>query len=156
MPATYPLTLYYDASCPLCAAEMHALLQRDAHGRLRLVDCSPPGFDGAPAGCTQAELMRLMHAQTADGRVLVGVPAFEAAYAAVGRQRVARALRHPLLGRLARALYPHLARWLFARAPAQPLQEAQAHAARHASQRCGPGDACRLDESGAPRQPSPK
>ena len=166
MPATYPLTLYYDASCPLCAAEMHALLQRDAHGRLRLVDCSPPGFDGAPAGCTQAELMRLMHAQTADGRVLVGVPAFEAAYAAVGRHRVASALRHPLLGRLARALYPHLARhrqrlprwlarWLFARTPAQPLQEAQAHAARHASQRCGPGDACRLDES-TPQRPSSK
>ena len=48
-----------------------------------------------------------------------------------------------------------LARWLFARPPAQPLQEAQAHAARHASQRCGPGDACRLDES-TPQRPSSK
>ena len=36
----YPLTIYYDASCPLCAAEMHALRDEDHACRLRLVDCS--------------------------------------------------------------------------------------------------------------------
>ncbi|MDO5290765.1 MAG: DUF393 domain-containing protein [Pseudomonadota bacterium] len=109
-PATYPLTLFYDASCPLCAAEMGALKQRDAQDLLRLVDCSAPGFDGAPAGCAPADLMRLLHAQTADGRVLVGVPAFEAAYAAVGQRTVVAALRLPGLRALAQWLYPHLAR----------------------------------------------
>lgn len=106
----YPLTLYYDASCPLCAAEMGALKRRDAQDRLRLVDCSAPGFDGAPAGCTSADLLRLLHAQTADGRVLVGVPAFEAAYAAVGQHAFVTTLRLPGIRTLAEWLYPHLAR----------------------------------------------
>ena len=110
MSATWPLTLYYDASCPLCAAEMDNLKLRDRHDRLRLVDCSPPDFNDSPAGCTRAELMALMHAQTADGQVLRGVAAFELAYAAVGLETVARLLRAPVLRPLAEWLYPHIAR----------------------------------------------
>jgi predicted DCC family thiol-disulfide oxidoreductase YuxK len=44
-PTDYPLTIYYDASCPLCATEMHALKRNDAAGVLELVDCSAPEFD---------------------------------------------------------------------------------------------------------------
>ena len=40
-PATYPLTVYFDATCPLCTAEMGAMQARDSAKRLRLVDCSP-------------------------------------------------------------------------------------------------------------------
>lgn len=40
-----PLTVDYDASCPLCRAEMEAMKARDARDVLRLVDCSSPGFD---------------------------------------------------------------------------------------------------------------
>ena len=38
-PITFPLTVFYDASCPLCASEMHALAARDREARLVLVDC---------------------------------------------------------------------------------------------------------------------
>ena len=37
-----PLTVYYDKSCPMCAAEMHVIEELDWRGRLKLVDCSAP------------------------------------------------------------------------------------------------------------------
>lgn len=100
----YPLTVFYDASCPLCVREMEALRARDRHGRLELVDCSAADFDDEgllAEGITREKLMRLLHVRDAHGRWLVGVAGLEAAYRAVGRERVAglwgsRRL-HPLL-----------------------------------------------------------
>ena len=89
----YPLTIYYDASCPLCAEEMHAFKQHDIRERLRLVDCSVPGFgdaDTRDAGLEQRNLMRRIHARDASGRWLDGVAVFEVAYRAVGIESVAR------------------------------------------------------------------
>ena len=48
---TFPLTVYYDASCALCRSEIETLKARDTMNALRLVDCSSPAFDGrAEAG----------------------------------------------------------------------------------------------------------
>jgi predicted DCC family thiol-disulfide oxidoreductase YuxK len=43
------MTIYYDASCPICATEMAAIKMRDVNQRLELVDCSMPTFDDAEA-----------------------------------------------------------------------------------------------------------
>jgi predicted DCC family thiol-disulfide oxidoreductase YuxK len=86
-PLRYPLTIYYDASCPLCTAEMHTLLRHDAAGELRLIDCSAANFsdaETAAAGITQAAMMRRIHARDASGRWLQGIAVFEAAYRSVG------------------------------------------------------------------------
>ncbi|MDO5623601.1 MAG: DUF393 domain-containing protein [Pseudomonadota bacterium] len=159
MPSPYPLTLYYDASCPLCAAEMHNLRLRDVDSRLRFVDASASGFADAPEGVTTPELMALMHARTADGQVLRGVPAFELAYAAVGLHGVARLLRAPWLRPALDRLYPFVARHrqrlprvlthlLFGRA----LRRAAAQAA---ARRCDAASGCAFnpsnDGAGAPR-----
>ena len=83
----YPLTLYFDDSCPLCRAEMAAITRNDQAGRIRLVDCSAPDFDDADcraAGIATRELMHRLHARDAQGRWAVGVPAVAAAYRAVG------------------------------------------------------------------------
>ncbi len=77
----YPLTAYFDAGCPLCAAEMAAMKARDRAGQLRLIDCSPPGFAGGPA--PREALMTAMHAVDAAGRTYVGVAAVRACRAAV-------------------------------------------------------------------------
>lgn len=82
MPAAYPITLYYDATCPICVAEMGSLKARDSAGRIVLVDCSPPDFTGGPA--PRATLMKAMHLRDAAGRVFSGVRAIRLARAAAG------------------------------------------------------------------------
>ncbi len=55
----WPLRIYYDRSCPLCAHEMHALLAHDRLGNLQLVDSSASDFsdaDAQAAGITAADL----------------------------------------------------------------------------------------------------
>jgi predicted DCC family thiol-disulfide oxidoreductase YuxK len=89
----YPLTVFYDASCPMCANEMHALKERDRDARLDLIDCSARDFDDAVlagTGITGADLMTRIHARDAHGRWLVALDAIEAAYQAAGLERAAR------------------------------------------------------------------
>jgi predicted DCC family thiol-disulfide oxidoreductase YuxK len=88
-PRSFPLTLLYDASCPVCAMEMHALRARDlaAHGQapwLRLVDISAPGFDPAPYGASLQETNALIHAARPDGSIVIGLEALRLAYSAAG------------------------------------------------------------------------
>jgi predicted DCC family thiol-disulfide oxidoreductase YuxK len=112
-PVRYPLTVFYDASCPLCAREMAVLLALDRHHRLELVDCSAPDFDdeGLRAeGITCEKLMRLIHVRDAHGQWLVGVAGLEAAYRAVGRERTAKLWGSRYLHPVLRPLYAWVAR----------------------------------------------
>jgi predicted DCC family thiol-disulfide oxidoreductase YuxK len=112
-PLRYPLTVFYDASCPMCATEMHALRERDRHGHLELVDCSAPDFDdeGLRAeGITKERLMALIHARDAHGRWLVGIDCFEAAYRAVGLEARARIWGDRQLRPVLDRAYPWIAR----------------------------------------------
>jgi predicted DCC family thiol-disulfide oxidoreductase YuxK len=114
----WPLTLYVDDACPLCHAEMAGLAARDRGGCLRMVDCSPAGFhdaDTLAAGYTQEALLRRIHARDAQGRWLVGIPVFAAAYEAAGIRWFARLLRLRALRPLwepGYALFVRNRRWL--------------------------------------------
>jgi predicted DCC family thiol-disulfide oxidoreductase YuxK len=112
-PLRYPLTVFYDASCPMCASEMHALRDRDRHGHLELVDCSAPEFDdeGLRAeGITKTKLMALIHARDAHGHWLVGIDCFEAVYRAVGLEARARIWGDRQLRPVLDRAYPWIAR----------------------------------------------
>lgn len=144
MTAIWPLVIYYDASCPLCREEMHALKAHDGEHRLALVDASAPGFTDpelANANIGQDALMRLIHARDAAGQWFIGVPVFEQAFGAVGLHQVAALWGHPRLRPLWDRLYPWLARfrgplsciglnraygWLVGRAAARAQRQAQA------------------------------
>jgi predicted DCC family thiol-disulfide oxidoreductase YuxK len=109
---TYPLTVYYDASCPLCRSEMEALKARDADDVLRLVDCSAPAFDEAPCaaeGVTRPMLMARIHARDAGGRWLSGVDVFAAVYRVAGFTILARLYESRPLRPLFDRLYPWIA-----------------------------------------------
>jgi predicted DCC family thiol-disulfide oxidoreductase YuxK len=110
---TFPLTLYYDASCPACRSEMHALKACDRHDRLILVDCSSAGFSdasAAAAGVTREAMLGAMHARDADGRWLTGVAVFAHAYAVAGLPMAARLWGHPRLQPVWARAYPWIAR----------------------------------------------
>ena len=90
-----PLTVYYDASCPVCASEIGALAHVSGGGSLRLVDCSHKEFDDtlfSADGISRDCLMSRLHARDADGRWLVAMDAYEAMYGAAGFAGIARVL----------------------------------------------------------------
>ena len=112
-PLRYPLTVFYDASCPLCVSEMHSLRELDKAGRIELVDCSAREFsdEGLRAqGITRASLMERIHARDAYGRWLVGMDAFEAVYRAAGLEAAARLWANPRWRPTFERLYPWIAR----------------------------------------------
>jgi len=108
----YPLTIYYDASCPLCAEEMHALKKYDMRDRLLLIDCSENDFSDdhtRQASISKETLMRRIHARDADGHWLDGVAVFETAYRAAGIESVARLWGDSRLRSLWDRAYPWVA-----------------------------------------------
>lgn len=112
-PVQYPLTVFYDASCPMCASEMHALKARDSESRLALVDCSAPQFDEDALlgdGIRRRDLMQLLHARDAHGRWFVGVEVFELAYGAAGLTALSRFWGSARLRPWLLRIYPWVAR----------------------------------------------
>lgn len=146
--AIYPLTLYYESACAMCNGEMSNLMLRNTEGKLRFVDVSAADFDGPPPGTTLDDLLELIHAQTADGRVLRGVEVFRLAYRAVGLGWLVEPTSWPVLGPLADRLYPIVARnrHRVPRFVSHLLFETAVRRAaeRAALRRCEPGQACKL------------
>lgn len=104
----YPLTVYFDASCAICSAEMSNMKARDAAGRLQLVDCSPVAFNSGPA--PRDALMAAIHVSDAQGQLFVGVPAIRICRTAVGWSSGSFLLDLPLIAPLADRAYALLAR----------------------------------------------
>ncbi|MBK5276290.1 MAG: DUF393 domain-containing protein [Desulfuromonadales bacterium] len=78
----FPLQIFYDGSCSVCANEVERYVRKDQDGRLILVDISAPEFDPAALGFTLAEFMYQMHAIDRNGRVFRGIDAFWAIWQA--------------------------------------------------------------------------
>jgi predicted DCC family thiol-disulfide oxidoreductase YuxK len=106
----FPLTVFYDAACPVCALEMDSLRRRDRCGRLNLVDMSAPGFDARRHGLGHDNLDAVIHALRPDGTVLRGMEVLRSAYAAAGLGWLLQATRWPLLKPAFDAAYRGFAR----------------------------------------------
>ncbi len=106
----YPLTIYYDASCPLCAAEMHTIKETDFENKLILVDCSSELFN-EPAFCptNKETMMERIHAQDAAGKWIKGVDVFAAAYSAAGFNKLSKFWGNATLRPLLSRAYPIIA-----------------------------------------------
>lgn len=107
---TYPLTIYYDAACPICASEMHTLKETDTHNKLILVDCSADSFN-EPASCpvNRAAMMARIHAVDAKGQWIKGVDVFAIAYTASGFKTLGKIWGSKTLNPLLSRAYPWIA-----------------------------------------------
>ena len=110
----YPLTIFFDGSCPLCRREIALLTQFDDQQQLRVVDCSASDF--APIeGHARDAMMALIHARDAGGTWLIGAPVFAAAYSATGFASIASLWGSKRLQPMWRVVYPWIAKnrmWL--------------------------------------------
>lgn len=114
----WPLTLYYDGNCPLCAREILVLRRRASPRQLQLVDIAASDFDPTPLGMNLAQLQERLHARFADGSWVTGLDATFWSWCAAGLGGWAAPLRWPLLRPLLEPAYrlfcrlrPHL-HWL--------------------------------------------
>lgn len=114
----WPLTLYYDGDCPLCAREIQVLRKRASRERLTLVDISQSDFEVETTGHSKETLQNRLHAHFADGQWVTGLDATLWSWRAAGLDRWAAPLTWPVLRpvlelgyRLFCRLRPHLT-WL--------------------------------------------
>ena len=105
----YPLTIFFDGSCPLCTREIALLTQFDDQQQLRVVDCSAADFSPVEGHAREA-MMALIHARDAAGKWLIGAPVFAAAYRATGFASIASLWGNPRLQPMWRVVYPWIAR----------------------------------------------
>jgi predicted DCC family thiol-disulfide oxidoreductase YuxK len=104
----YPLTIYFDGSCPLCTREIALLTKFDEQQLLQMVDCSATDF--APIdGYAREAMMALIHARDAAGAWLIGAPVFAAAYRATGFASIASLWGSRRLQPMWRVVYPWIA-----------------------------------------------
>jgi predicted DCC family thiol-disulfide oxidoreductase YuxK len=78
----FPLRIFYDGACSVCATEIERYGRMDRDGRLVPVDVSALGFDPVPFGISRDEFMYQLHAIDENGRVFRGVEAFWAIWQA--------------------------------------------------------------------------
>lgn len=113
-PPVFPLAIYYDGSCAICAGEMQVYRRRNREGRLVFVDISDPAFDPDSIGSSRTALMYELHAIDRTGTVFRGVQAFGAiwqAFPGTTRYRFLAALvASPLVAPLAGLVYRSFAR----------------------------------------------
>ncbi|WP_183360868.1 thiol-disulfide oxidoreductase DCC family protein [Geomonas limicola] len=109
----FPLKVFYDGACIVCATEIGHYLRKDHGEKLVAIDISSPDFDPAPYHISFGDFMRSMHAIDRDGQVFQGVDSFWAIWQAFPASTLygvmGRVIQLPLVNWLARIGY-----WLFA------------------------------------------
>jgi len=110
----FPLLVFYDGACSVCAREIEHYLQQDHGGRLRAVDISAADFDAESYHIPLARFMFELHAIDGAGTVYSGVNAFRAiwqAYPTLSVYRImGRFISLPLINQVAKLCYRAFAR----------------------------------------------
>ncbi len=74
------LTLFYDAACPLCRAEIQFLSARNQQELLAFIDINSERYQPLVVGVSCEQALTAMYGQYADGVLISGVEVFSAAY----------------------------------------------------------------------------
>jgi predicted DCC family thiol-disulfide oxidoreductase YuxK len=110
----FPLKVFYDGACIVCATEIEHYLKKDHGQKLVAIDISSPDFDPAPYRIPIADFMHQLHAIDQDDQVFRGVDSFWAIWQAFPASTIygfmGRIIQFPAIKTIARIGY-----WLFAR-----------------------------------------
>jgi len=110
----FPLLIFYDGSCSVCASEIEYYGGLNHEGRLLMVDISAPDFDPEAYGITLAEFMYQLYAIDQAGNVYCGVEAFWAIWQAFPASTLfgfmGKTIRLPGINLIARICYKGFAR----------------------------------------------
>ncbi len=110
MNINYPLTIYYDASCPMCRSEMETLKETDSDNKLILIDCSNTDL-AIPDSCpvTREAMMERIQAVDANGKWINSTDVFAEAYSAGGFKRLGKLWGSKTLNPIFKRAYPWIA-----------------------------------------------
>jgi len=110
----WPLTVYYDGGCIVCATEIAHYRRLEHAGRLHFVDISAPGFRAEDHGLSLDQFRSRMQVRDAEGAFRSGVEAFVALWQALPGKRyrkLAQLVQLPVLRKLAGWGYTLFARY---------------------------------------------
>ena len=105
----FPIRVFYDGSCSVCAAEIGHYLRQDHGGKLLAVDISAQDFDPEPYLIPLEAFMYELHVIDQRGEVYRGVEAFWAIWQAFPTSTIygvmGAVIRMPVVNPVARLLY---------------------------------------------------
>lgn len=104
------LTIFYDGDCPLCSLEMRHLKAVDRHNKIELENIREADFFARFPEIDYAQAVKVLHARTADDRLLTGLEVTERAWTLVGFGPLLGALRCTLTRPLLDRAYDRFAR----------------------------------------------
>ena len=108
--ATWTVEVFYDGDCPLCMREIHMLMRRDVHHRIRFTNIASADFDAAFYGRDFASFMDRIAGRLRDGTWIEGVEVFRRLYSAIGFGWLVAVTRVPGISQLADLGYRLFAR----------------------------------------------
>ncbi|WP_041245243.1 thiol-disulfide oxidoreductase DCC family protein [Geotalea uraniireducens] len=110
----FPIRVFYDGSCSVCATEIEHYLREDHGGKLLPVDISARDFDPEPYHIPLEAFMYELHVIDQSGAVYRGVEAFWAIWQAFPTSTIygvlGAVIRMPVVKPFARLLYKGFAR----------------------------------------------
>ena len=109
--AQWPLTLYFDGACPLCAQEIKLLRAKASPARLLFVDISEDGFDASAVGFSLEAMQSSLHARFSDGDWVMGLDATLWSWRAAGLGIWVTPVSWPVMRPLLNLGYRFFCRW---------------------------------------------
>jgi predicted DCC family thiol-disulfide oxidoreductase YuxK len=110
----FPIEIFYDGSCAVCAAEIEHYLRQDRDGKLIARDISGPHVAPEEYHISLADFRYELHVIDRNGHIYRGVAAFWAIWQAfpnsISYSLMSMIVTAPLLNPLARLLYRGFAR----------------------------------------------
>ena len=105
------LTVFYDAQCPLCSAEINQLKQYDTEKQLVFEDIHAADFTQRFEYIDREKANAVLHGQLSNGEMIYGLDVTCMAWRTVGRHRWLIILRWPVIRWFADLAYRFFARY---------------------------------------------